>query len=61
MSERDTFLLEQILGQQRKQTKLLEQLASNQMALIQALNEDLVDQDPDAAPLTYLDGRPVHG
>ena len=61
MSERDTFLLEQILGQQQKQTKLLEQIATQSLAMLHTLTEDLDDQDPDAPPSTYLDGRPVHG
>ncbi|MFG0924196.1 hypothetical protein ACF8SB_00575 [Pseudomonas sp. CJQ_8] len=59
MSERVISLLEQVLAEQQKQTGLLEQIALNQIALIEALadGED-VDRDPDAEPDTYLDGTP---
>lgn len=58
MSERNTFLLEQMLAEQKKQTGLLEQIATQNLALIEALADD-VAMAPDEQPLThYLDGRP---
>lgn len=57
MSEPATSLLERILAEQRKQTGLLQQIATNQVALIQALSEEQ-GVDPDEQPLTYLDGTP---
>lgn len=61
MSEHATSLLEQMLAEQVKQTELLQQIARNQVVLIQALAEEQVDQDPDAQPMTYMDGTPIHG
>ncbi|MBF8780996.1 hypothetical protein IV505_14865 [Pseudomonas fulva] len=55
MNERMIFLLEQMLAEQQKQTSLLEQIATGQLALIEAL-ADGEGEDPDAAPRTYLDG-----
>ncbi|MDH4430388.1 hypothetical protein QEP21_08485 [Pseudomonas shirazica] len=49
-----------LLAEQRKQTALLEQIATQNLALIEAL-ADSDDVDPDAEPDTYLDGTPVHG
>lgn len=49
-----------LLDEQRKQTALLEQIATQNLALIEAL-ADGDDVDPDAVPLAYLDGTPVHG
>ena len=57
MSEPVTSLLEQMLVEQQTQTELLRQIESNQTVLIQALAEDQ-GEDPDSAPLTYLDGKP---
>lgn len=58
MSERNTLLLEQMLAEQKQQTRLLEQIATQSLALIEALADDVVS-DPDELPLThYLDGRP---
>lgn len=57
MSEHVTSLLEQMLGEQKKQTVLLEQIATQSLALIEALADD-DDPDPDAPPLTYMDGSP---
>lgn len=50
-------MLEQLLAEQKKQTSLLQQIATNQVALIQALSEEQ-GIDPDEQPLTYLDGTP---
>ena len=52
-------LLAQVLAEQKKQTAILEQMASQQSLLIQALAEDQDEQDPDALPTTYMDGSPV--
>ncbi|MNC80673.1 hypothetical protein D3C77_230310 [compost metagenome] len=57
MSEHVTLLLERMLVEQVKQTELLQQIASNQAALIQALSEDQ-GLDGDGPPLTYLSGQP---
>lgn len=57
MSERAFSLLEQVLAEQKKQTGLLEQIATQGMALIEALADE-GDADPDAEPRTYLDGSP---
>lgn len=58
MSEHAVSLLEQLVAEQQKQTSLLEQIASNQILLIQALSEDQ-DMDEDSQPLTYMDGTRV--
>lgn len=50
-------MLEQLLAEQKKQTGLLQQIATNQVALIQALSEEQ-GIDPDERPLPYLDGTP---
>lgn len=50
-------VLQAILDEQKKQTAILERMAGQQGLLIQALAEDQ-DQDPDAPPLTYMDGTP---
>lgn len=57
MSEHVASLLERMLAEQMKQTDLLQQIASNQTALIQALGEDQ-GLDEDSPPLTYLSGQP---
>ena len=57
MNEQAISLLQQILDQQQKQTALLETIASQNLALIEAL-ADGDDSDPDAEPDTYLDGTP---
>ncbi|MBH3451285.1 hypothetical protein I5S84_29950, partial [Pseudomonas putida] len=46
-----------LLAEQQKQTALLEQIATQNLALIEAL-ADGDDVDPDAEPGTYLDGTP---
>lgn len=58
MSEQTNSLLVEILGEQRKQTALIEQMNRLQILLIEALVEDQIDEDPDAQPLTYMDGTP---
>jgi hypothetical protein len=50
-------LLADLLAEQQKQTALLEQIATGQLALIEALADD-EGEDPDAPPRTYLDGTP---
>lgn len=57
MSEPAISLLEKILAEQQKQTGLLEQIATQNLALIEALADE-GDADPDALPLTYLNGAP---
>ena len=49
-----------LLDEQRKQTALLEQIATQNLALIEALADDR-GVDPDAAPGFYLNGAPVLG
>lgn len=60
MNEQAIFLLQQILEQQQKQTGLMEKIASQNLALIEALADDQ-GLDPDAAPQVYLSGAPVIG
>ncbi|WP_054892288.1 MULTISPECIES: hypothetical protein [unclassified Pseudomonas] len=57
MSEQAISLLQKILEQEQKQTALLETIASQNLALIEAL-ADGDGEDPDAQPSTYLDGSP---
>lgn len=57
MNEQAIYLLQQILEQQQKQTGLLEQIATQNLALIEALAEG-DGSDPDGPPLTYMDGTP---
>ncbi|WP_054917193.1 hypothetical protein [Pseudomonas sp. NBRC 111138] len=47
-----------LLDEQKKQTAILERMAEQQSLLIQALAEDQGEHDPDARPLTYMDGTP---
>ncbi|NBF13077.1 YebO family protein [Pseudomonas protegens] len=58
MSGQVNSLLVEMLAEQKKQTAILERMAEQQGLLIQALAEEQVDQDPDARPLTYMDGTP---
>lgn len=46
-----------LLAEQQKQTALLEQIATQNLALIEAL-ADGEGADPDVPPSTYLDGSP---
>ncbi|MFV3288504.1 hypothetical protein ACNFBR_07190 [Pseudomonas sp. NY11955] len=57
MNEQAISLLQQILDQQQKQTSLLEQIATQNLALIEALADE-GGIDPDAPPQTYLSGAP---
>lgn len=58
MSEQPNCLQVEMLAEMKKQTALLERMEVHQAMLIQALAEDQVEQDPDARPLTYMDGTP---
>ncbi|CAK9889195.1 hypothetical protein [Pseudomonas fluorescens] len=60
MSMRQVSLLGRMLAEQVKQTELLQQIAKNQVVLIQALADEQ-DVDVDEIPMTYLSGAPVHG
>ena len=57
MIEQAISLLQKILEQQQNQTALLETIANQNLALIEAL-ADGDDADPDAIPQSYLDGTP---
>lgn len=57
MSERVESLLVELVAQQKQTNQLLGQLIQVQSQLIQALAEDGID--PDAEPLTYMDGSPI--
>ncbi|PTV65603.1 hypothetical protein [Pseudomonas putida] len=58
MNEQAISLLQQILEQQQKQTGLLETIASQNLALIEALGDDTaIDQD-EPPRRHYLDGSP---
>ncbi|WEA21955.1 hypothetical protein [Pseudomonas juntendi] len=52
--------MDQLLAEQQKQTALLEQIATQNLALIEALADDQV-QDDDTPPLNYLSGAPIRG
>ncbi|MGO2711587.1 hypothetical protein [Pseudomonas helleri] len=60
MSEQLSYLeslLTQVLTEQKQQTAILNRMAEQQLLLIQAMAEDQ-GEDPDAMPLTYMDGTP---
>lgn len=57
MNEQAISLLQQILEQQQKQTGLMETIASQNLALIEALADE-GDAHPDAPPKAYLSGAP---
>ncbi|WPX89192.1 hypothetical protein [Pseudomonas asiatica] len=57
MNEQAISLLRQILEQQQKQTGLMETIASQNLALIEALADE-GGVDPDAPSQTYLSGAP---
>jgi hypothetical protein len=58
VNEHAISLIQQILEQEQKQTSLLETIASQNLALIEALADDTAI-DPDELPRThYLDGSP---
>lgn len=48
-----------LVEEQKKQTAILERMAEQQLLLIQALATEQDDQDPDAVPAIYMDGKPV--
>jgi hypothetical protein len=50
--------MDQMLVEQQRQSELLKQISNQQALLIQALAEEQAEQDPDAHPLTYMDGTP---
>ncbi|WP_426134880.1 hypothetical protein [Pseudomonas sp. PWP3-1b2] len=58
MSEQANCLQIEMLAEMKKQTALLERMEANQSMLIQALAQDQAEQDPDAPPMTYMDGKP---
>jgi hypothetical protein len=58
MSEQANCLQAEMLAEMKKQTSLLVRMETNLSMLIQALAEDQADQDPEAPPLTYMDGTP---
>lgn len=58
MSAPLALVLQAILDEQKKQTAILERMAEQQGLLIQALAEEQAEQDPDAPPMTYMDGSP---
>lgn len=59
MSEQVNCLRVELLTEQKKQTALLEQVAKQQILMIEVLADEQGEQDPDATPLTYMDGSKV--
>ena len=59
MSEQENCFMVELLTEQKKQTSLLEQIASQQILMIEVLADEQGDQDPDAMPMTYIDGSKV--
>lgn len=57
MNEQAISLLQQILVEQQRQTGLLEQIATQNLALIEALADEQGAEPDDLSP-TYLDGSP---
>lgn len=57
MSARAESLLEQMLEAQQQTNQLLVQIVQLQDQLIQALGDE--GGDPDAEPVTYMDGSPI--
>ena len=55
MSEREFSSLDLILMEQAKQTRLLTRIAEGLEMLVGVLAEEM---DPDAEPMTYMDGSP---
>lgn len=49
-------LLTQVLAEQVRQTALLQRMADQQLMLIQAMADE--SEDPEALPMTYMDGSP---
>ena len=54
-----TQFLQASLEEQKKQTALLEQIAKQQILMIEVLADEQGEQDPDAMPMTYIDGSKV--
>ena len=59
MSEQVSCLLVELLAEQKKQTALLEQIAKQQILMIEVLADEQGEQDPDAMSMTYIDGSKV--
>lgn len=59
MSEQVSCLLVELLAEQKKQTALLEQIAKQQILMIEVLADEQGEQDPDVLPMTYMDGSKV--
>lgn len=59
MSEQLSCLLVELLTEQKKQTSLLEQIAKQQILMIEVLADEQGEQDPDALALIYMDGSKV--
>lgn len=57
MKEQLISLLERVTAAQEAQAKAMQVIADRLDLLIQALAED-EPEDPDAQPLTYMDGTP---
>lgn len=57
MNEQLISLLERVTAAQEAQAKAMQVVAERLDLLIQALAED-EPEDPDAQPLTYMDGTP---
>ncbi|WP_314384922.1 hypothetical protein [Pseudomonas brenneri] len=58
MSEQVSYLPVEMLVEMKKQTEILERMERQQGLLIQALAEEQ-GEDPDAPPMTYMDGSKV--
>lgn len=58
MSKQANCLQVEMLAELKKQTALLERMEKQQSLLIQSLTDDQ-GEDPDAPPLTYMDGSKV--
>lgn len=61
MSEQVNCLQAEMLSELKSQTAILQRMESKQDLLIQALADEQEDLDPDARPLTYMDGTPIKG
>lgn len=59
MSEQVSCLLVELLTEQKKQTSLLEQIARQQILMIEVLADEQGDQDLGAIPVNYMDGSKV--
>lgn len=59
MSEQANCLHAEMLSELKKQTAILQRMESKQDLLIQALAEEQAEHNPDAQPMTYMDGSAV--